>query len=315
MIQKTKNFNTDTRNINLLNAFFGPNVATASHAQQMEDDLDDYTINEDMKYNKILQQTKIKLQSSQKFVSFGLDGNLKNEMKYGEEIMFKNELDLEQQHLFEEQKLHQQQELLKQLKPKLLNRFNRLSVKNVDTEDKLIKYKKYLQNYDYFSNSEQYPLKKLKLKSYKCVNKQYIPLVESILNEKINNLIDLSLFNARRFRINWFHPLKYTSLSLLSPESSAIETVDKQPLIFSLTSPNLMLQMKQLNMSCTILSSDIDYDVIKKNCSQYLQIQRDNSVKNINQLTGIPHFKHILGNKIVNDFYNATLEMRNNIGN
>ena len=155
----------------------------------MENDLDDFTINEDSKYNKNLYQAKSKLQNTSK-IAFGLDGNLKHEMGYDESNMFKNELDMEQQQLFEEEKQQklQQQELLK-LKPKLLNRFNKLtSLKKMDSnsEEKIMKYKKYLQNHDYYSSTEEYPLKKLKLLSHQCVNKHYIPLVESIMRDCLN---------------------------------------------------------------------------------------------------------------------------------
>ncbi len=307
LIHKTNNFNNDSRNKNLFDAFFG--TTSSATIQQMEDELEDISIDDDTKFNKFSNQTKSKLKTTQnKLISYGLDGNLKNEIKYDDGGMLKNELDLEQQQYFEEQK---QQNLLK-LKPKLTTRYNRLNNnKKVDVsvtnDEKKLKYKKYLQDNKYFSsNEEEYPLKKLKLVSQKSVNKQYIPLDESIMKDKLNNLIDLGLFNARRFRINWLHPLKYSCLSLLTEESQ------RRSAIFSLTSPNLMLQMKQLNMNSAV---DNDNTVVKNNCIQYLRIQLNNSTKEINNTTKIPHFKQNIGNEIIFEFQKSTQKMRNEIGN
>lgn len=316
LIQKTNNFNNDARNKNLLNAFFG-GTSSSSAIQQMEDDIDDIRIDDDeTNYNRVVQQTKSKLQTTNKLIAYGLDGNLKHELRYNEgNSVFKNELDLEQQQLFDEQK----QQLFK-LKPKLLNRYNRLTVekKTIDSssmnvEEKTMKYKIYLQNNDYFSSTEEYPSKKLKLVSHKSVSKHYIPLMESIMKDNLNNLIDLGLFNARRFRISWLHPLKYSCLSLLNEEETK-ETDQRKSAIFSLKSPNIMLQMKYLNMNSTF-STEIDTDVIRDNCIQYLQIQFNNSSHEVlDRNSRIPFFKANIGNKIIFDLHNATRDMRNKIG-
>ena len=314
LIHKTNNFNNDSRNKNLLNAFFGSN-SDNMHQQQIEDDLEDISIDDDTKFNKFSNQTKSKLKMT---ISYGLDGNIRNDQQQVTDGMLKNELDLEQHYFVDEQK----QNLLK-LKPKLSNRYNRLnssSNRKVDlsggasSEEKKLKYKKYLKNNDYYltprdEQEQEYPLKKLKLVSQKSVSKQYIALDESIMRNKLNNLIDLGLFNARRFRINWFHPLKYSCLTEVGASSS--DALEKSG-IFSLTSPNLMLQIRRLNMSCSTIDSGDNEVIIKNNCIQYLQIQLKNSTKEIE--AKLPHFKQNIGNKIIFDFHSSTQEMRNKIG-
>jgi hypothetical protein len=72
-----------------------------------------------------------------------------------------------------------------------------------------------------------------------------------------------------------------------------------------------MLQMKQLNMNSAV---DNDNTVVKNNCIQYLRIQLNNSTKEINNKTKIPHFKQNIGNEIIFEFQKSTQEMRNQIG-
>ena len=69
--------------------------------------------------------------------------------------------------------------------------------------------------------------------------------------------------------------------------------------------------MKQLNMNSAV---DNDNTVVKNNCIQYLRIQLNNSTKEINNKTKIPHFKQNIGNEIIFEFQKSTQEMRNQIG-
>lgn len=303
---------------------------------------DDYDYNEDDESIKFKFSNKANIQAKgflNKFSSYGLDGNLKaNDIKI-------NLNDYDETKIIESgsEIITKQQEpvdLISTLKPKLLTRYNRLSLLNNFTEndDKLIKYKAYLSNNGYLNNAkEQYPLKKLKLVSYKCLNKQYIPLNESIIKNKLNYIIDLSLFNSRKFRIDWSHALKYSCLCVnninvqettsnedITQHDANIDDAKQIRRSTDLYSTNnqmlvssLLVQIKQLNMNTSNTShvlSELDFDIVKMNCIKYLEIQNCNSSKKIDNFNKLPFIKPNIGNKIINEFYNLTMDIQNNIG-
>ncbi len=211
---------------------------------------------------------------------FGLDGNLK----------FKQQQD---QLSVSDKTEKTDDETGTQLKMKLLSRFNRMKLKTNDAQlGCLPKYFKYSAPTSSTLNND---LKQIK--SYKNLC-QYINYSQSVTFKYESYFVDLLLFNARKFRVNWSNSLRFFSQRLNSLNT------------------DLCLNLNELNV-CSYINKNMDKayrSEISSNLEKYLHIQLENSTKQINPVTCVPHYQPNLCNKVITDFFKCTQDIRNNIG-
>jgi hypothetical protein len=138
-----------------------------------------------------------------------------------------------------------------------------------------------------------------------------IKLDDSVMNGYSNCVVDLSLFNARRFRINWSVNSIFTQLTHLPSSKTAFANAIQftYPNFFTLKDHNL----QKLN-------------TIQRNCEKYLQIQLELSElitqqpkaksKYVidNESKRLAYIQSKRGTELIQQFYNCTEELRNNIG-
>jgi hypothetical protein len=148
----------------------------------------------------------------------------------------------------------------------------------------------------------------------------YIKLNDSITNNLDWYLADSSLFNSRRFRINWsLYPTActYTQLGNMPKNSTFLNMIQ-------IVTPILISNGSTSFASLDPTNSKLK--VLRDNCETFLKIQLEltefftsktsqqkyvlNTEKN-----KLPYLKPKIGNELIQKLCDCTMEIRNNIGN
>ncbi len=201
------------------------------------------------------------------------------------------------------------------LKPRLWNRFLIQKTSNLVMNS----CKKTIEEIQENLNAVSATATKSKSNQIESIH-NYIKLNDSITNNLQWCLADSSLFNSRRFRINWsLYPTActYTQLGQVAKNSTFLNLVQIVTPILISNGSTSFASLDQTNAKLKVL---------RDNCETYLKIQleltefftsKSSQQKYVlnSEKHKLPYLKPKIGNELIKKICDCTMEIRNNIGN